>query len=124
MIFNDDVNLNEGSETPRALLGQIFSTLFNIAAWVEQWVGGGGQDHGGGGRDDGGHCQHGGGGQHGDGGQDGDGGHGQHGGGGQEQDDGGDQNSLVWKPAFWGESWSSSAKSDKDLVHLFSHSLS
>ena len=91
MIYNDDVNLNEGSETPRALLGQIFSTLFNIAAWAGQWVGGG---------------------------------HGQHGGGGQEQDDGGDQNSLMWKPAFWGESWSSSAKSDKGLVHLFYHSLS
>ena len=103
MIYNDDVNLNEGSETPRALLGQIFSTLFNIAAWAEQRFGGGGQD-GGCGRDDGGH--------------------GQHGGGGQEQDDGGDQNSLMWKPAFWGESWSSSAKSDKGLVHLFYHSLS
>ena len=57
MIFNDYVNLNEGSETPRALLGQIFSTLFNIAAWAEQWVGGGGRDDGGG------HGQHGGGGQ-------------------------------------------------------------
>ena len=53
-----------------------------------------------------------------------DGGHGQHGGAGQEQDDGGDQNSLMWKPAFLGESWSSSAKSDKGLVHLFYHSLS
>ena len=57
MIYNDDVNLNEGSETPRALLGQIFSTLFNIAAWAQQWVGGGGRDDGGG------HGQHGGGGQ-------------------------------------------------------------
>ena len=97
MIYNDDVNLNEGSETPRALLGQIFSTLFNIAAWADQWVDGGGRD---------------------------DGGHGQDGGAGQEQDDGGDQNSLTWKPVFWGESWSSSAKSDKGLVHLFYHSLS
>ena len=78
MIYNDYVNLNEGNETPRALLGQIFSTLFNIAAWAEQWVGGGGRDQGGG-QDDGGHGQH---------------------GGGQEQDDDGNQNSLVWKPAF------------------------
>ena len=73
MIYNDDVNLNEGSETPRALLGQIFSTLFNIAAWV----GGGG-----GGRDDGGY--------------------GQHGGGGQEQDDGGNINNLCGNLLFGG----------------------
>ena len=29
---DDEVDLNEGNETPRALLGQTFSTLFSIAA--------------------------------------------------------------------------------------------